>query len=112
MSNQGSTECSENKKTSNPRSSMMSKQLTVNDAAEHLGVSTQLVYALCAAGKIVHERYGLGRGTIRISEEALEEYRQRARVEQGAPTPAPLKHLRPPSPRRRGPHRSSRREPA
>ena len=44
----------------------MSKQLTVNAAAERLGVSTKLVYALCAAGKIVHERYGLGRGTIRM----------------------------------------------
>ena len=70
--------------------------LTVKGAAERLGVSAKLVYALCAAGKIVHERHGLGRGTIRISEEALEEYRGRARVEHGASTPVPLKHLSPP----------------
>jgi excisionase family DNA binding protein len=70
--------------------------LSVKQAAERLGVSTKLVYALCAGGKIVHERHGLGRGTIRISEEALETYRQRARVEHGATTPAPLKHLNPP----------------
>lgn len=51
---------------------------TVKQAAEQLGVSVGLVYGLCAAGKIRHERFGLGRGTIRISEEAMEEYRQGA----------------------------------
>jgi excisionase family DNA binding protein len=69
--------------------------LTVKEVAARLGVSTKLVYALCAGGKIVHERHGLGRGTIRISEEAVEAYRRAARVEHGA-APAPLKHLSPP----------------
>jgi len=50
--------------------------LSVKQAAEKLGVSAKLVYSLCAGGKIVHERHGLGRGTIRIAEEALEEYRR------------------------------------
>ena len=35
---------------------------------------------LCAAGKIRHERHGLGRGAIRIPPEALEEYRKAAEV--------------------------------
>jgi len=69
---------------------------SVKQAAEQLGVSAKLVYSLCAGGKIVHERHGLGRGTIRITEEALEVYRRSARVEHGATTPAPLKHLIPP----------------
>ncbi len=77
-------------------STLPAAMLTVKEAAARLGVSTKLVYALCAAGKIIHERHGLGRGTIRISEEALEAYRQGARVEHGAATPAPLKHLSPP----------------
>ena len=71
--------------------------LTVKQAAENLGVSVALVYALCAAGKIRHERYGLGRGTIRISEEAVEEYRAASRVEKAAlpghPPVGGLKHI-------------------
>jgi excisionase family DNA binding protein len=79
--------------------------LTVKQAAERLRVSTALIYALCAGGKIVYERYGLGRGTIRISDEDLEAYRRAARVEHPVSTPVVLKHLTmPPSPR--GPSRS------
>jgi excisionase family DNA binding protein len=52
--------------------------LTVKSCAEQLGVSPALVYALCAADKIHHERHGLGRGVIRISEAALEAYRRAA----------------------------------
>jgi len=54
--------------------------LTVRAAAERLGVSTALVYALCAARKIRHERHGLRRGRIKIPEDALEEYRQQQTV--------------------------------
>lgn len=53
---------------------------TVKQAAGKLGISASLVYGLCAAGKIRHERHGLGRGCIRIPEDALEEYRKRATV--------------------------------
>jgi len=67
--------------------------LTVKQAAERLGVSRALVYALVAAGKIRHERHGLGRGTIRISDEDLEVYRQASRVEHPCPTPVELKHI-------------------
>jgi len=52
--------------------------LTVKRAAEILNVSPALVYALCAQGKLGHERYGLGRGTIRIREEALSQYQAQA----------------------------------
>lgn len=54
--------------------------LSVRDAAERLGVSISLLYALCAARKIRHERHGLRRGHIRIPEDAIEEYRQSVTV--------------------------------
>ena len=53
--------------------------LTVKRAAEILNVSPALVYALCAQGRIEHERYGLGRGTIRIHEDALAAYQSRTK---------------------------------
>ena len=54
---------------------------TVKKAAEILRLSVSLTYALLAAGRIRHERHGLGRGTIRIPSDALEEYRQAQTVE-------------------------------
>jgi excisionase family DNA binding protein len=69
--------------------------MTAKQAASALGVSPSLVYALCAAGKIAHERHGLGRGRVVIREEALEAYRQKC-VKEGRALPAPLelKHIR------------------
>jgi excisionase family DNA binding protein len=62
--------------------------MTVKQAAQKLGISVSLVYGLVGAGKIRHERHGLGRGTIRIPEDALEEYRRRAtKSEASAPRP-------------------------
>jgi excisionase family DNA binding protein len=49
--------------------------MTVREVARLLGVSAGLVYSLVAAGKIRHERHGLGRGTIRIPSDAVAEYR-------------------------------------
>lgn len=49
---------------------------TIAAAAKVLGISHSLAYGLCKAGKIRHERHGLGRGTIRITREALEQYRR------------------------------------
>ncbi len=66
--------------------------LTIKAAAERLGVSPSLLYGLCRAGKIRHERFGLGRGTIRIPPEALDEYRRRC-VREEADGP-PLRHIR------------------
>ncbi len=54
--------------------------MTVKDAARELGISPALVYALCQAKRIRHERHGLGRGKIVILSEALDEYRQRCTV--------------------------------
>lgn len=76
--------------------------LSVRAAAERLGVSAALVYGLCAARRLRHERHGLGRGRIRIPEEAIEEYRRGVTVavceaaEQEAPRPKRIKlrHLR------------------
>jgi excisionase family DNA binding protein len=76
------------------------KLLSVREAAEQLGVSPSLVYELCARKRIRHERHGLGRGSIRIPEDALEEYRRSVTVtakQEAVVTPPParvkLRHL-------------------
>lgn len=51
--------------------------LTVKEVAAILNISPGLVYALVSQGMIEHERFGTGRGTIRITEEALNAYRER-----------------------------------
>lgn len=56
-------------------------QLTVKQTADRLGVHPSLVYRLIAAHLIEHERIGIGRGVIRISEKAVEEYLRRVRHE-------------------------------
>jgi excisionase family DNA binding protein len=75
--------------------------LTIKQVALRLNVSAKLVYALCAAGRIECVRYGLGRGTIRISEEALNHYMEQAKACAAVPALATLKHLTPPSGRTR-----------
>jgi excisionase family DNA binding protein len=59
--------------------------VTVQQVAERLEVSTQLVYALVAAGKLTCTRHGLGRGVIRISEEQLAEYLAGAAQQESPP---------------------------
>jgi excisionase family DNA binding protein len=54
--------------------------LTVREAADKLHLSSATVYALVSARKIRHERHGLGRGSIRIPEDALDEYRRSVTV--------------------------------
>lgn len=63
--------------------------ITIKEAARRLTVSRGLVYALVRAGKIRHERHGTGRGTIRIEEAALEEYRWAARGPEQPKTEVP-----------------------
>ena len=83
-----------------PDLDMSSTLLSVKQAAERLGVSVALVYGLCERRRIRHERHGLGRGTIRIPEDAIEEYRRSVTVgPEGAGQPPPrkplkLKHIR------------------
>lgn len=48
--------------------------MRVRDVAARLEVSPSLVYQLIAAGKLRCTRHGLGRGTVRISEEQLAAY--------------------------------------
>ncbi len=65
--------------------------LTVEEAAKELGISRALVYSLCATKRIRHERHGLGRGTIRIPEDAITEYRQGVTVEMSLVEHRPVK---------------------
>lgn len=44
---------------------------TVMEIAKRLRISPALAYALVEAGKMPHYRIGLGRGSIRVSEEQL-----------------------------------------
>jgi excisionase family DNA binding protein len=77
------------------------KLLTVREAAERLGISSGLVYALCARKRLRHERYGLGRGVIKIPEDALEDLRRSVSVSDhddqepkpNPSTPVKLNHL-------------------
>jgi len=77
----------------------MQKLLTIAEAALALNVSEATVRGLCTARKVRHERHGRGRGTIRISLDALGEYRAAVTVLPGTEaksTPhqrAELKHL-------------------
>lgn len=73
------------------------KMFTVKQAAAELGVSVSLMYALISARKIAHERHGLGRGVIRVTAEALENYRRSRTTEAGSDPrpPAPRPPVRP-----------------
>jgi excisionase family DNA binding protein len=67
--------------------------MTVRDCARRLEVSLSLVYGLIAAGKLKCTRHGLGRGTIRISEEQLVAYLLAAERGEEIPPQEKLKHL-------------------
>ena len=64
--------------------------MTVRQAAERLEVSLSLAYLLIAEGKLRAMRHGIGRGTIRITEDQLEEYLRSA----GNAEPEKLRHIR------------------
>jgi excisionase family DNA binding protein len=74
--------------------------LTVKQVAQRLGISRQMVYALCESGELSHHRIGKGRGCIRITEQDLADYVSQKRVaaireRKKAPAPEPpLKHLK------------------
>ncbi len=83
-----------------PDSECDMKLLSVKDASEILGLSCALIYALCARKRIRHERHGLGRGTIKIPDDAIDEYRKSVTIgPQPAAIPSPpapikFKHLK------------------
>jgi excisionase family DNA binding protein len=64
--------------------------MTVKEAAERLEISISLVYGLIAAGHLRCTRHGLGRGTIRVSEQQLGEY-LKSREWGTSPDPQPVK---------------------
>ncbi len=67
--------------------------ITVKEAARRLNVSRGLVYALVRTRKLRHERHGTWRGTIRIDESDLDEYRQAAAVNPAGPPVQGLRHI-------------------
>jgi excisionase family DNA binding protein len=67
--------------------------MSVKQAAERLGVSPSLIYSLCAARKLRHFRVGVGRGTIRIPDDALEEVMKVTAAKTDVALAAGLKHL-------------------
>ena len=70
--------------------------LTAKEAAEQLGISLSLVYALCKVGVIHCTRHGRPgrRGCIRIAEEALASYLAQCRGEGRLDaSPLGLKHI-------------------
>jgi len=76
------------------------KYLTVGEVAERLCVSKAVVYRLCSmkTAALAYHKFGVGRGTIRVSEAALDEYLARSLVESFAPPP-PRKKVGRPAPR-------------
>ena len=70
-------------------------KLSVRQAAERIGISVSLTYALLVRKMIRHERHGLGRGRYVITAEAIEEYRRSRAVGAGeSPTAEALTHFR------------------
>ncbi|MHC4402137.1 MAG: helix-turn-helix domain-containing protein [Planctomycetota bacterium] len=73
--------------------------LTVGEVAKRLNVSVGCVYALVAKNEISHVRIGVGRGTIRLRQEDLDDYLEarqidkRERAAQVPPHPT-LRHLK------------------
>jgi excisionase family DNA binding protein len=60
--------------------------VNVRQAATRLEVSQATVYALVAAGKLKCYRVGLGRGCIRISEEHIADYLEKAEAKVTVPS--------------------------
>jgi excisionase family DNA binding protein len=77
----------------------MSK-VTIKQAAERTGLSTSLLYQVCAERRLPHFRLGRAgkRGKILIEEDDLDAFMAAARVEAGEGASVPLVHLKPRSP--------------
>ena len=75
--------------------------LTVKEVCQQLSVSPACVYALVKAGELPSVRIGTGRGTIRVVEEDVKSFVERARqgvaeakpVDERAGTPSGFSHL-------------------
>lgn len=71
--------------------------MTVQEAADRLGVGQSTVYSLCRTRKLGHCRVGLRRGTIRITPEDLDAYLASVRVEPGDVKADPVRRQRKPA---------------
>jgi excisionase family DNA binding protein len=56
------------------------RYLTIRQVADRLGIARSTAYLLCRRLGIEHLRVGFGRGTIRVSEDALRAFIERATV--------------------------------
>ena len=70
--------------------------LRVKQVAERMGISAALAYELVSKGKLTCFRIGLGRGSIRFSEEDVEAFLSSCRIESELikPERPRLKHIR------------------
>ena len=68
--------------------------LTVKKVAEMLGVSSALVYALAADGRLPSYRIGLRRGALRFTLEDVESYLKSCRTSVARMPRTPLKHIK------------------
>jgi excisionase family DNA binding protein len=76
----------------------MTMNLTVKQVAAQLACSEATVYGLCNGHLMGHLRLGIGRGTIRISEEDLAAFMASRQVRPCPPVNAAgLKHIKVPS---------------
>jgi excisionase family DNA binding protein len=69
---------------------------SVDQVAKRLGVSLACVYALVESKELAHYRIGMGRGTIRVSDEQLQAYlgqHEQKRRTKAPVAPVKLKNL-------------------
>ena len=71
--------------------------MTVHEVAKRLRISLACAYALIESREMAHYRIGVGRGTIRVSEEQIQAFlgkNEKKRPEKvPAASPVKLKHL-------------------
>ena len=67
---------------------------TVKETAEKLNVSETTVYGLVARGSLASHRIGVGRGTVRITQQAIDRYLTDCRETPPTQPGATLRHLK------------------
>jgi len=67
---------------------------TVREIADRLKLSESAVYNAVQSGDLPHHRFGRGRGTIRVSEEQLQQYLEGTKVDARPSTPVRLRDIR------------------
>src|SRR5262245_37271272 len=71
--------------------------LAIKEAAQRLGVCPSTIYELCAHRNLTHVRVGVGRGTIRVPEQALQDYIAQVTVQPDVPAGPPPSASTPPA---------------